>query len=476
MNALDFLSSLSSQLIVVLGSGALLAIGLLVRPVVLLWLTTLLTLTIAGLVVYFVPSMGHLWWVTYGTAFLLYVLAAISVQKSGQRPCRYSSPLMAISVGTFLVVTVLSTTLALPPAFQLLVSVKSLFMFGGLWAFFSFVPLKEQIVRKWLKSLLIIGVVQWLFALYQYIFIRGLRLQLHLGTVEASDSVVGTFGGSTESGGLSAVLALFLVSSIIVVVAYYREGLVSKRRLALLLTFLAMPLLLMEVKVFFIYLPVSLLILFRREIIHRPLMFFGTGTIIVALLGGALYAYQVFHWSSAGGGLSENVEHSFGYSFQSEADYWSRGYGSLTRVGTLFFWWEENGMDSPAEMLIGHGLGASRTQGQVIGQAAARYPKNIDRTGLALMLWDVGVLGVLGLFGVLLAAFLLAGKLGKSLQLLPWQRALAYGLQAIVPLFLLSLPYRNDIPYAAPMMFIVMSTFGLISWLNRQAMDTVQKQ
>ena len=65
-------------------------------------------------------------------------------------------------------------------------------------------------------------------------------------------------------------------------------------------------------------------------------------------------------------------------------------------------------------------------------------------------------------------AFINAGRGAKDQNLLNWERGLAAALQAFLPVIFLSMMYRNDVPYAAPMMFIVMATFGLISWLNRQ--------
>ncbi len=72
---------------------------------------------------------------------------------------------------------------------------------------------------------------------------------------------------------------------------------------------------------------------------------------------------------------------------------------------------------------------------------------------------------------IILLMYILAGRLSQHVRLADWQRSLAAGLQAVMPLVLLSLPYRNDIPFAAPMMFITMGVFGLIFWLNNQGAE-----
>jgi hypothetical protein len=71
-------------------------------------------------------------------------------------------------------------------------------------------------------------------------------------------------------------------------------------------------------------------------------------------------------------------------------------------------------------------------------------------------------------FTIFIFALINAGRAASDIRLPNWMRAIACALQAFIPLIMLSMAYRNDIPYAAPMMFIVMATLGLISWLNKQ--------
>jgi hypothetical protein len=69
----DFVSSLQPELIVSLALGALVAVFLAVQPIILLWFTTIITLVVAGSARYFIPKLGHLWWLAYGSAFLLFM-------------------------------------------------------------------------------------------------------------------------------------------------------------------------------------------------------------------------------------------------------------------------------------------------------------------------------------------------------------------------------------------------------------------
>lgn len=469
---MGFAAASGKPMVVALLGGVLAALALVANPALIFWLATLATLVIAGLVKYFVPTLDRIWWLAYGMAFLLYLPAMLHILN--RKAARHDgSMLMSVCVGIFMTDLIIATLVAAPPIEQIVVAVKTLLMFGGMWAYFAFCNISSETVWKWLKLLLGIGIVQFVFALYQYVFVRATRLE-RIGTgriVEASDSVVGTFGGSMDSGGLTAVLAFFLVSGIVMLIAMRYEKVLSRKqvwRYGLLLFF---PLILMEVKVIFFYLPLAMLVLFRAEILRRPHVFITWACLGAITLVGMLLLYQTLHWSVKGGSLRGNVAHFFSYSFEEEASDRAASFGVMTRRETIEFWWKRhNRMEDLNEALLGHGIGASRTGGMVQGEQAQRYaPLEIDRTGIAHLLWDVGLIGTLAIIGALYAMYRQGGQLSRQAALLPWQRGLARGLQTIAPLYLLSLFYRSDIPYAAPMMFLFMSSFGLIAWLGKQA-------
>jgi hypothetical protein len=317
--------------------------------------------------------------------------------------------------------------------------------------------------------ILLIATFQIIPVLYQYIFVRSARQSQSLGVVEASDSVVGTFGGSMESGGLTAVLAFFLILVVVTLIAFYRDGIISKQRFLPLFFVTALPLFFVEVKAIFILMPLALLILFKSALKKSPMKFIGWALFIASMFVFMLVMYQFLHWSSTGPGFSANLQHSFSYSFSADAGYFSNQTGELTRRGAYELWFSEHGINNIVQTLIGHGFGASRTQGLVSGSVAIAYaPLHVDRVGLVMLLWDLGMLGLFTILLLFLFTFLNAGKVSSSQSLDPWKRSLASAMQAVLPLFLLSMLYRNDIPYAAPMMFLLMLVFGIISWLNLQ--------
>lgn len=461
---------LSQPLFTVAAFGLVASVALLAAPIAGMWLATTLTLLIAGPIQYFFPNVGaRLDWAAYLIVGSLFIpaLAAFTVAKNNTHKTVVQT-LVAIPLTVFLLAALLSTAVNFDTGFEVIAAIKSFVLYGGLWAFLAIMPLHEQSIRKWITYIFAIGLLQWLPALYQYMFVRGRRIASNIGdTTEASDAIVGTFPGSLEAGGLSSVLALFLIILISGLLVRHKEKLLSKRALVMYLAVLAIPILLMEVKAVFVYLPVALLIIYGGNLKKRPLAFitFLIGTVMVTAT--LLFAYDKLHWSERKDDFPTRMEKLFSYSFEEKLGGIQSRYGYMSRREAVAFWARE-GTNDVLSALVGHGVGSARTQGLTIGHAARPfYPLHIDLTGLSLLLWEVGLIGAGAVIGLLLAGFNAARKLAGKLAE-PTHRSLARTLQVSFLLFLISIPYRNDIPYAAPMMFMVMSSFGLLSWLNRK--------
>ncbi|MES9876158.1 MAG: hypothetical protein ABW162_02510 [Candidatus Sedimenticola sp. PURPLELP] len=471
----DYLNRIKPGLLFVLGIGALVAFFLSLRPVILLWFTTIMALFASGLVRLFFPDFSAIWWVVYGSSLLMYLVAVINSIKVGHSEKLYSTTMQSFAVGSFIVLSFISSAYSFSSIGQLVVAIKSLFLMGGVWALLNTVQFNDKTIRVWLRGALVISLVQWIPVIYQYVFVRSYRIEKGFGTVSAADSVVGTFGGSMESGGLTAVLAFFLVSTILFILSYNKESILSGKKFYISLLLVSFPLLLMEVKVIFFYIPLGLLILYRKEIIRKPMFAISFFTISTVVIIGILASYQALHWSGKSDDFSSNLDNLFGYSFESDAGYMSSQLGILTRRGAVEYWWKQHENSGIGTMLVGHGLGSGRTSGRVLGVMAHTHsPKIIDRTGLTLMLWEVGILGVVLLLWILLSIQMTITKIVNSGLCLPESIAIANGLSAVIPLFVLSFLYRNDIPYAAPMMFLLMSCFGLVSWLNKSQKKGLQ--
>jgi hypothetical protein len=468
---MDFLSD--NRILFFLLTGTLLSFFFAAKPTLLLWFSTIFTLIFGGFVGYFFPSLKIVWWVAYGASALLYIPALLFLTQKAPEKFPALSTSVNIYTLLFVATSLISSIASNTPLPQLAAASKSLFMLGGLWAFIMAGRLSEQTIIHWLKGLIIIGVIQFIPVMYQFIVVRSWRVAHTSFQVESADAVVGTFGGSQTGGGLGAVLVFYLIVCIVVLLAMQKYKVFSWRNKWWVYVLLGLPILFTEVKAAFIYLPVGIFFLYRRYIYQRPIKFTLGSILICLIIIGMLFSLQTIHLSTRGDDWRDNLQKAFSYSFQSQTQFGKITDFKFSRISAVRFWWQEQDADHPVNILIGHGLGSSRTQGQVLGSKAARYAETkIDLTGLSALLWDVGLVGVTLLYAILMTLFLLAGKLSRSHNLLAWQQALAGGLQATIPLIALSIPYRNDIPYAAPMMFTVMAIFGLIGWLNKQNIGT----
>lgn len=457
-------------LFILLLFGALVALALVARPVPLLYLAVLFTLVIGGMVKYLIPDFAALSWLGYLLAAALYLPAAVAVltrKEFANAPARPEEIVFVWSAMGFLLVGLLSTLLSNPSGEQVLGAIKTYVMYAGIWAALSWLAFRDDTLRKLAAMLVGIGLVQWVVTIFQYSYAKTYRVDAVRAT--ASDAVVGTFGGSPDSGGLSAVMTLYLVLIACAVIQAYRTNQISRGRMVLCTVFLSIPLLLTEVKAFFIYLPVSLVILYRDKIKERPLQFVLSIPLIVLVVTVGIYIYFSLHWAGENASVDQAVQHNFAYSFSAKEGEDALNPSKLSRRETLEFWWRENSRSTASKLLLGHGLGASKVGGRAPGPVGERYGGlNIDSNGLAILLWDTGVFGLAFAVFMFVAAVLQAMRLALSSALNAWQRVMANALSVAFVLFLISLPYRNDIPYAAPMMLLVMACFGLVSWLKRQ--------
>jgi hypothetical protein len=460
---------------IALVGGTMAILALLAKPSMIFWTTTFATLVVAGTVKYFVPLLDRVWWLAYGMAALLYLPAFFAVLNNRGESIRSgASPLLGVCTVLLVSSIVFGSIAAAPTPELLVVSAKSLLMFSGVWAYLALVPLATETVWKWVRVLFWIGATQWIMTAFQFLFVRSARLDDSIGGpgkggVSAADSVVGTFGGSMDSGGLTAVLAFYLVAGLIVLLGMRTQGALTRRQWMIGSFLFFFPLVMMEVKIIFVYVPVALIAMFHVQLWRRPHVFIGWSLLGVLGLVGMLMVYQAVHWSVRSGSLERNLGKSFTYSFVQKDERDTADDGAVTRRQGLELWVRDHGMNNLPETLIGHGIGASRTRGLAIGDKAIEYdPQQLDRTGLCQMLWDTGLIGVTSLLGLFFAMFLRGRRLKDSQNLVPWQRGMAAGLQGIAPMLALSLAYRNDIPYAAPMMFVLFSALGMTVWLSKQ--------
>ena len=118
-------------------------------------------------------------------------------------------------------------------------------------------------------GLLLIALLQLPFAAHQYLCLVPKRIGLGEGIVPA-DVVAGTFGATLLGGGANAVLAAFLVIVVGLLLALWKNGVLSAADGQLLSLLLLTPLLVNQAKVAVLYLPLMFVVIFYRDIVRRP--------------------------------------------------------------------------------------------------------------------------------------------------------------------------------------------------------------
>jgi hypothetical protein len=280
---------------------------------------------------------------------------------------------------------------------QALSSVKSVFpFFFILLAFFIFRFAIDTIERLW-KMIVIIALVQLPFVMYQHFFIANAR------KTQGFDSVVGTFGGTPEGGGLNAMLVLFVISAMTFATSRTIRQLCSRSQWALICVVGVAIVLLGEVKAAFLWIPISMLVILRKKITKDLMSFIGYGLLATIFMVGIYSTYKSLYWGARydkGTTVIEKLDNVSSYFFDSSNINYATG--EISRAASIVLW-ARDPLASNAERLIGFGPGASKSVSLLgKGIVARRYhPLNIDSTGLAVLLWDVGLIGAVAYVSLL---------------------------------------------------------------------------
>ena len=76
--------------------------------------------------------------------------------------------------------------------------------------------------------------------------------------------------------------------------------------------------------------------------------------------------------------------------------------GELGRFTTLFFWLQHNELFGPGGMLFGYGLNATNSGSTVSpGYIGVWYHLILDSTALSMLLWEVGIIGIILFIGTI---------------------------------------------------------------------------
>lgn len=430
---------------------------------------------VMGQLVYF-SRLDKATWIPFLIGLLLLVrlpgeLMRRNFKSTWQAPIEPAQSKVVTAFLSIYFFTLVATTLINRSApLQVFVSSKEYLFLWGLYFVISAGLVAPSLMSK------IWGFLPWLLPLqlplifYQRFVVAARRATVHLGA--EWDAVVGAFGGDPDGGGSSGAMGIFVVFSITLVIARWRQGTLKGAYCFIIVTSGLLALLLAEVKFAVLLLPVAVAVAFRREFSLRPVAAFG-GVLATGLLAAlVLFSYQAQFSNDtidrANGGYFEHI-----FAASTDSRFINHKTGEIGRVAAISFWAEQQsgGVDS----LIGQGMGSSRKGNMVVGTAAKRWVFNIARSSLAILLWETGLLGTTVFILMITAAYFRAHKVASDPRTLTEDKPVLLACGAGLVLLLLELPYNTDIFYSPQIQIILMLILGQVAMSGGKLTTTAAK-
>jgi hypothetical protein len=462
---------------VVVASGNLVMIGLAVGAVlgvlllnfigVAVWIVLVGTLLIGGPLTMHAPQFTRVGWLFSMLGFFLLGAAAL-YEGTNRDPHRPAVPAFIVIALLFLVYATGTLFASDATLGENVSAFKRYFQYWGLALILATVAFDPRTVRRWLLLLLGLALLQLPFAIYQRLVLVPRRVNMP-NNVLPIDIVAGTFEGSLTGGASNNIMAFFVIATIAGLLCVYRESMIRRPVLWLLLSVVGAPLALGETKLAVVLLPTALLVVYADLVRKRPVAFAAGALVAAVAIGTLAYSYLILHNTDGRDltlqqRLDENLEYNVG----------SRGYyggASLNRGNVVQFWWREHGAHDPVRTLFGHGLGASfgSSGGTDPGGLMDRkYPGYaIGLTAVSALLWDVGLLGTALYVAMFAAAFFTAARLTARAS--PGlDRAMCRTLQASVAMMPLMLAALDTHLMTPSIQVLTAFTLGLIAWRWRR--------
>lgn len=447
-----------------LWAAVLLAGALLLVPVMLLrwsWLLALLLILVFTVIgpLQYLAGMGKAFWLAYGLVALLGVRllvdAAAGTEAAWRVVLRRGPGARAVRLGLAglalaAAVAVVSGLAAGIAPLQWLVGGKEMFLMWGLPGAFALGFLDwRRLDRLWA------WIVAWLWLQLPVVVWQRFAVAPRRGGDSPWDAVVGLFAGQAWGGGGSGTMALLSLWAASLVVMAWRAGQAHGAWALAAVVPAAAACALAEVKVALVILPVLGIMAAwpaqhqgRRAAPRWP----GAALLTLGAIGLSaflLLAHQA-QFGSTRAGAAQTLEGYVSTTVERNVDdtVMADPHGQLTRVGALKAWWQRQQAADVPGWLVGHGPGASRRSMTSTGELARGSRIDLARSSAAVLLWETGVVGLLG-WTVGLASMAVAAWQMRSSPVLQPHGWLLQAAAALAGLGLLSLPYGADF-FAAP--------------------------
>lgn len=458
---LGLLSGIGNVLI----SGALLGLMMVAAaagaPRLVFWFAVIGSVVVTGLLELYLPRLQVLRWVFAGSTAVFLAAVLLTHFARSTAPPAERQPLLTWAMVAFIVVFTASMVINWRGSVTAILGVKNYFQAWALFFGLAWMAAWPGLERSVPRVLLIVALLQLPIVLHQFLFLVPLRAAA--GGLTPVDVVAGTFGASLAGGGNNAALAMFLIFVSAVLVSLWRTGAIRTRMLWLL-PILLTPIFLNESKVSVVYLVLAFVIIFRREIIERPLRFLVLAASVSTLGFGLILSYAALDQSNRFTSPAQLVVHVVRQNTEE-----GKRYGDLllNRTTSLTHWAEERARYPLVHTLIGHGPSESKLASGVLetsgNLAERRYPGlGIGVTAVSSILWDFGVVGLLAVLLIYVAAFRLAGRLARRHRSSPYLNGLYMGVQAGVAILALSLLHKASFTFHLGYQMFTLLILGML--------------
>lgn len=438
---------------------------LLSRPTWIVWIVLSSGLLVLGIVPIYDERLDSK--AGWAVSLLCFILMFLAIFKSFTSPdTRRGTPSFIWLLLIFWVYAVLNSFVQCYTAEEFIGGFKRYFQLWGLLFALCWIAFDGRRIWLWRKFFLIVALVQLPFVVYELVALVPLREGMvdSIPGMVPIDVVAGTFGSSIYGGGNSGEMSTFLVIVLAFLLSQRMQKTLSIGRFILLIPWVLAPLFLGETKVVIVMLPLTFLVLYRRELLIRPhygLIALMVGSLLTVCMG---YAYVSVSQMS----MDELIADTLRYNV------YETGYGSklLNRTSVLTFWASQQGAHDPVSFVFGNGLGSSHQnmegQGGQGGHIESRYPYyGIGLTGASTLLWETGVFGCGLLIAVFARAWIAAGRLYRE-AFNPMVRADANAIQVALSLFVFHLFYNSSLLEAVSFQIVFAAVLGYLAWLYRR--------
>ncbi len=448
--------------------SSFMGILLLRKPIWTVDLVIVLGLLVGGLAVLYIENLDLASKLVWGISILGFVLLFLSFYKLLTTPqVIKSTPTFIWVAFVFIIYTIIDSTLQLYSASETIGGFKRYFQVWGLMFALCWLGFSKKDIERWCKMVLFICLLQAPFCLHQLLILVPMlegEMEAHAELVPI-DVVAGTFGADMYGGGNNAEMATAVVMVFGFLLGRFNAKTLSGKKLFWVSLLLLSPLVMGETKIIVFFFPIMMLVLYRKELINRPLY------ALVALIFSGLFmlitlnVYMIMTKMS----LDQLIFDTLLYNV------YELGYGNcyLNRTTVLTFWWSHQSMADPLSFIFGNGLGSARegSGDSGNGHLDIRYSGYcVGFTGVSMLLWELGVFGMVLYLLITVAAWRCANRLmAKSDD--PVIRADAAAIQASLVLFAIFPLYQNTLLSEFSFQFMYMSMLGYLAWMHKQQVE-----